>query len=223
MIENRDKWPGTRQTGSVFLNNANLAFSEELVNPSELIKRAIPGIPASSDHLIYKIDGETPVYIPALLLIRSLYMGDKRLNRAVLMPNGIDLLAQRVGEAENPKIVFRRNVYQNPSGHIVRTIAWLLSSHTARLSHASVLAAAREGRIALRNAEVMLTGWVRGIDLDGVGLLAYALGSAQLNYPVPYEEILVQVGSKEYVHQARVPINPSPWSSMYDVIYADQK
>lgn len=204
------------RTGCLPLNSINLAAMEELVDPIGLFSPWMPGMPASRNHSVYKLDVDgISVFVPAFLLIQALYMGDKMLHRALWTPNGIDILVNSTGPATEPQLRFRKNPEQNPSGHVVRTLAWLTSSRDARLSHANVLGAARDGRISLRPVEVYINGWIRGVDLDERGLLAFALGSVHLTYPVPYKDVVVHVGNKKHRHSAKGRPNPSPWSSKY--------
>lgn len=196
------------------VNWPSLEVGERLVVPDELIRQILPGCPAGTQHAVFRMSGEPVVYIPAFLLIRTLFMGMSQLTKGLFTPNGVDLLGHLADPTEEGAIELvpdKRISGPSLTARIVRTLAWLLGAKDARRSFGSVLGYAREGRLDVVLPPCGLTGWVWGIELE-VGILAFQLNGVDLRFPIKAEEILVHTGNKIKRFAAYEPRVKSPWS-----------
>lgn len=196
------------------VNWPSLEVGERLVAPDELIRRVLPGCPAGTRHAVFRMPGEPVVYIPAFLLIRTLFMGMNQLTKGLFTPNGVDLLGHLADPTEEGVIELvpdKRISGPSLTARIVRTLAWLLSTRDARRSFGSVLGYAREGRLDMDLPACGLTGWVWGIEIEA-GILAFQLNGVDLKFPIYGKEILVHTGNKQKRFAAYEPRVKSPWS-----------
>lgn len=190
----------------------DLQEADAVLYPKELFECFTSDIEISNNHAIYKIDGAVSIYIPAILLIRHLFMGNRLLDQCLLLPGGIDRLG--AAHVDGDAII----IYTSPmvrvtdvTARVARILAWLMTNHDARLAHASILSAARSGQIALECPPLSIEGWAHGIDLDP-GLLAFQLHSVDIRLPLSQQEIVVHVGDKIRRFSSYSPPQRSPWS-----------
>ena len=212
VINTNAPWLSRTSTFAQSLVCRDLRAAERLLYPAEVFQRFSHGIQISENHEIYKIDGTVPIYIPAILLIRELFAGSRLLNEHLLLPGAVDRLG--VAHVEGEVIV----VHASPviravdmTARLAQLLAWLLTNREAKLAHASILSAARCGKIAIDRPELSITGWARGIDLDP-GLLAVQLHAVDIRLPLRQKEIIVHVGKTTRHYRCYAPPVRSPWS-----------
>jgi hypothetical protein len=185
-------------TRVVPISCCDLSRSERVLKPSALVRRATRGLRVSDAHEIYRLPGEPAIYVPAFLLIRTLFMGPRAFNERLLTPQGLDLLATPAA-SDDPRIMrlelARRLADPPPSDRAVRMAAWAIHSREARCAHASVLDHARHGRIGLDRPALPLKCWASCFEFD-YGLLAFEFVSAETDLPSDAREIVIREGRR---------------------------
>jgi hypothetical protein len=189
----------------------DLSQAQPLLYPQEVLNSFASGLPLSDRHTIYRIDDETPVYVPAALLIRALFLGTKLLNSHLFTPGVVDLLGTVRMNGDGIHLMASKLINRpNMTGRIARLIAWMLMNEDGRKAHASVLHHARKGLINMDLPNISVGGWVRGIEV-GVGLLAFELHGIDISYPLAHERIICHVGGKTKAFQSYEPPKKGPW------------
>lgn len=174
----------------------DLTKSDRLLYPLDVLQKFSPGVPLSDSHAIYKIGDEYPVYVPAFLLIRALFMGSSLLDRFLLVPNAPEMLGIALKSCDEVYVKTSRSVRTvDLCARLSRVLTWMLTKDDASKAHASILNYAREGRIDIDIPKVSMSGWAYGIDI-GVGLLATEISALDIHYPLPLTRITVQVKNK---------------------------
>jgi len=191
----------------------DLSKAELLMFPEEIIGKFVPDNMRSLHHAIYKMgDEERPVYVPAFLLIRSLFTGSKLLDRCLMWPGAVDLLGINMPESDEVYIKgssLMRTL--DMTGRFSRLMAWMLTRKDARKAHASVLEFARYGKIDMELPEISISGWARGIEV-GKGILAVSLNALDICYPLPQDKIRLEIKNKSKVFKSYESPVRSPWS-----------
>jgi len=203
------------RTEMLLVEIRHLERAECLYDPRDLLKYIVPSARPSRRHHIYKISGDPPVYIPALLIIRALFAGNRILDSLLMVENGADLLgtASVVADAVEvvPGIAYPSSTM---SPVLPRRVAWMQLCSDARCAHASVLQYARQGEIAIRLPRAALTCWVWGMVTD-VGVLATELNGIDLRLPIPKDTIIVAGRDDQQRFPSYTPRRKSALSSGY--------
>lgn len=194
----------------------DLSRAETLYEPTELIRRLVPGLPKSSTHAVYRLPGEASIFVPAMALIQALFMGTRILDQHLLIPNAPHVLGFASRSEGRIELHLDRPLSAPiASGRLVRLLAWLLLEQDGRIAHASVLECLHEGRIALRLPRLSIGGWARGLLVDDEHLLAYELAHVDIRYPGLVGDIRVSVGHSQLTVPPYEPPPASPWRRGY--------
>lgn len=206
-----------RKTLSKPFNCPDLSRAKPILYPEELLASLHPDLAVSRNHFIYKIgDDDDSFYIPAIVLIHALFTGNRLLNRHLMRPMAPDLLGVAASDATTIYVHGNRGINAaHMNGRNARLLAWLLTKDDARLAHASVLANARKGRLAITPPEVAISAWVRGFEMD-VGLFVFQINEElDLRFPLERSTIVFRAGSKLGTFPSYEPPNRSPQSKEY--------
>lgn len=196
-----------------FISIPFLERAEMLADPNDVLRLIAPGIRASTRHELYRVSCDPPIYVPALLLIRMLFTGNKLLDRLLFTENGVDLLGSaRIDEGIVE--VVAGPAYSNPSNKpvIPQMIAWTQLCPDARRSYGSVLNRFKQGGIGLYLPRAAYDCWAWGIATD-VGLLVTEMNAVDLKRPIPADSITVRAGELRRQFRSYSPVQKSPLSS----------
>lgn len=186
-----------RESLSLGVDIEDLASLSPLVDPTDVLKGLHPRL-QEADHAIYVgYAGDTPIYIPAALLIRALWLWSDWVLPALLTPNSLSLyLGQgQAGKAKYVAQVIGGLSYWRVTETHLRRVAWLGLDAHARESWSSVLTSAYQGRLSLRLPHARLSTWAWGMRVAG-GVLACELLTPHLDFWLPDKEIGIQMGRK---------------------------
>lgn len=175
----------------------DVASLSPLVDPSDVLGKLHPRL-RESRHDIYMCHaGETPIYIPAALLIRALWLWSDWLVPALLTPNSLALYlnhSKAEGGEELVRLSGGLSTWLWTETHM-RRVAWLGRDADARDSWGSVLSRAYQGRLSLKLPHARLSTWVWGQRVAG-GVLACELVTPNVDFYVPDKRVFIRMGSK---------------------------
>lgn len=192
-----------------------LEMAEKVIDPGDILRLIAHGIKNTQRHRLYKVRSDPAVFVPALLLIRLLYTGNKLLDRLLFIENGIDLLgAARV--TDGVVEITPGPAYSNPNNKPVlpQLAAWTQTCPDARRSHGSVLNHFRRGEIDLSLPRVSFECWAWGISVGG-GVLVTELNAVDLQLPIPSDHIVIGVGAAQRRYRSYSPAQKSPLSGKH--------
>jgi len=178
------------------LHIQDLSRMSPLLNPRELLGPMLPGATVGG-HAIYAADSEQGrIFIPALLLIESLWFLSPDAVRALLTPNSLDVFISipRVVKDQRTIAVGSEVIANPPSETVLRRLAWLAERADARFSWGSVLTNAYRNRLDLTLPKAELSGWVWGVRLPS-GLLACELQSVDIRCSPSISLSRIRVGN----------------------------
>ena len=211
VVDTRARYSYRTDTRAMPFSWPDISLFEELIYPSELLKSIREEYPFSDRHAIYK-NTEDNIYIPAALFIKALFMGNKLLDRILLIPGVLDTVGQvRTTDSEIYLVpsCFVRSVEM--SNRNMRTIAWLHLNQDARNAHASILRSAKQGNIGLDLPRVSIDGWLLGIQTK-TGLLATELFQLDIRFPIKQKRIIYTAGKRTLECPSYQPPVKSPLS-----------
>lgn len=212
VIDTNSPWLNRVRMRAQPLNISDLSRAEKILYPQELFNKFSQGIEITNAHEIYKIESQEPVFLPAELLIRTLFCGTRLLDTHLLVPGAIDTLGVAHVEGDAIHVQVSRSVRSSDiTARTARVLAWMMTDRSARRAHASVLRAASSGRLALDLPGAAMLGWARGIEIDP-GLLAVQLLALDIRLPIKKKEIVVHVGKSVMRFASYEPPKRSPWS-----------
>lgn len=215
LADTQGPWFQRAATAMRYVQVPDLARSETLFDPRDVLQQLVGGIQPSRRHAVIQLSDSPRVFVPALLLIRALYGGSRSLHRHLLMPNGADLLGTAYSTPNGIEISPMPGVrYPSNSGRLARLLAWLHTRPDAKKSHASVLHHARQGEVGLSLPHVSLSFWAYGFQLDS-GLLAFELSAVDVRPPINAPAIVLHARGESRSFPAYVPVSKSRWSSSY--------
>ena len=191
-------------SSNIYLKETSLTLIHRLLVPGEVFPRLFdPACRTGHDIFAVEQDG-LRILIPALLLIRLLWLWSARAASALLMPGSADI---HVGRATDANEVYASSsiLSANATGTELRRIAWIATHEDARRSWSSVLTHAELGRLSLTLPEAKLSAWVWGVELRA-GLLACELNAPVLTLPEPPTNLRVRShGTRYTVRPAKAP------------------
>lgn len=178
-----------------------------LVDPTEVLQELHPRLHGAGQAIYVGYSNETPIYFPAALLIRALWLWSDWVLPAMLTPNSLSLYLGQA-QAEKEKYVVR--VIGGLSSSRVtdvhlRRVAWLGMDDKARESWTSMLTAAYQGRLTLKLPHARLSTWVWGVQAAG-GILACELLTPHLDVWFPKKDIRIQMGRTLHRCPPRPPL-----------------
>lgn len=186
-----------RESLSLGIDIEDMASLSPLVDATDVLKGLHPRL-QGSDHVIYVgYSGETPIYFPAALLIRTLWLWSDWVLPTLLTPNSLSLYLGQA-QAEESKYVVQvigGLSYGRVTETHLRRVAWLGLDAHARESWNSVLTSAYQGRLSLRLPHARLSTWAWGIRVAG-GVLACELLTPHLDFWLPDKEVQIQMRRK---------------------------
>lgn len=189
----------TRTTGNIPFDIADICRLASLIDPGEVAGELVPTARKTS-HSIFVIEtAEGRIYVPAMLLIRELWLWSDRACDALLTPNGVDVHVGSLREGAGVIACSASTalVTNQPSDTALRRVSWLAQCPDAHSSWGSVLTRAHQGVLGLTLPHARLTGWAWGIHLKA-GLLACELSSIDLQFGLPHPDARVRVGRTSY-------------------------
>lgn len=200
------------KTEMFVLKVPNLEMAEKVIDPADVLRSIVPSIRSSQRHSLFKVRSDPAVYVPALLLIRMLYTGNKLLDSLLLIENGIDLLGS-AQIADGIAEITPGPAYSNPNKKpvIPQIAAWMQLCLDARRSHGSVLEHFRRGEIGFHLPHVSFECWAWGISTD-VGVLVTELNGVDMRLPIPSDQIVVRMGDIRHKFKSYSPMQKSPLS-----------
>lgn len=177
----------------------DLSRLDRLVDPGELaglLRRDL----VNTRHAIYRFQtNEGRIYIPAMLLLRELWLWSEPALNLLLTPHSLDLYVGRRC-VDNGKAYSSVDKVFCSTGHGVKTqrrMAWLSQSEDARRSWRSVLTFAHQGKLDVLLPQASLRGWAWGIDL-APGLLVNRILSPYLTFDIPEPDLQIRIGPRLY-------------------------
>lgn len=169
-----------------------------LVDPTDVLKSLHPRLRESGHAIYVGYLGDTPIYLPAALLIRTLWLWSDWVLPALMTPNSLALYLGRTAAGRNGHLLHAiggLSSWQFTDTHL-RRLAWLGTDTDARNSWGSVLSSAYQGKLALRLPHARLSAWVWGVRV-GTGVLACELLTPNLDFWLPEKNFLVKMGRTE--------------------------
>lgn len=169
-----------------------------LVDPADILRNLHPGMQEGAHAIYVGYANETPIYFPAALLIRALWLWSDWVFPALMTPHSLSVyLGHQQQPGDGAHIVQVRSGLSswNLTDTHLRRVAWLGVDAQARDSWRSVLTAAYQGRLALRLPHAQLSTWVWGVQVAD-GVLACELLTPHLDFWIPDKEIRIQMGRK---------------------------
>lgn len=197
-------------TEMLFISVPDLASAEVVYDPGDLVRPLAHGIRPSLRHSLYKVQDEPPVYIPALLIIRALFTGNKILDQLLMIENGIDYLKVEIPqEADSDEGPGSSWIKTEDAPILTRIATWIQQCPDARLCYGSILNNARRGEIALALPHVSMEGWVWGVATDA-GLIATEINAVDFRYTALNAGIAVEKGQsisrvRSYALRPKIP------------------
>jgi hypothetical protein len=196
---------GRLRTGSRRLEEVQLGRLQKLVSPGDIFPRQL-AVLRPTRHDVFVWEGEAGrLYLPALLLIRLLWLWSPQMAQAVLQPSSVDALIAPATAAGDMRVASRLVSPDRPAG-VLRRIAWLAQANDARRSWGSVLASARAGRLSLSLPEATLSAWAWGVEFAS-GFLCCELKTVQLGFRLPNPTGVMRIGRSNLPIQ--IPGEPS--------------
>lgn len=190
---------------SVGIDIEDIAGLSPLLDPTDVLRNVHPRLRESRHAIYVAYAGDIPIYFPASLLIRTLWLWSDWVLPALMTPNSLSMYLGRASEGPD------RHVVQAIGGLSasyatdtqLRRLAWLGMSADARSSWGSVLSSAYKQSLSLRFPHARLSAWVWGVRVGG-GVLACELLSPHLEFSFPDNGLMVKLGRT--VH----PCPPAP-------------
>lgn len=173
----------------------DLSLLSPLLKPGQLLAPLVPAA-RSTRHAIYAVsDADGCAYVPAALLLHELWAWSASATDALLTPNSLALYLQTIAApAENRAAVSGPLKRAGGSDIGLRRLCWLAQSKDAQASWSSALTFAHEGAIRLRLPRASLEGWAWGVEWS-TGTLVAELSAVSLNFELPDENCLIELGS----------------------------
>lgn len=187
------------ETRSIGFKIEDLSRLDKLIRPGELARQLHPAL-AKTRHAIYVFETEgCRIYIPAVLLLRELWLWSAPAQKLLLTPHALDLYVGR-------RIVTDGQAFSSASSEFCpcnrgltdkRRLAWISQSEDARRSWRSVLTFASQGELGVSLPKASLSGWAWGIDL-APGLLVNSIMSPYLTFDLPEPDLPIRIGRTVY-------------------------
>lgn len=189
------------------LQSVSLLSAERVIRPDRILRRATGLIGAPDRHAILKLQSsDGPVWIPALLLLSSVFARNGRLADLISQHGALDFVIRPGARSKEGSV--RINVGRSiPMAQItddeLRLLAWLAVDKRARSSWDSVYQNAwSQRRLDWSLPDVALTAWAWGIEVAG-GLLATQLRGVRLCVEHRIEQIVAVQGDRSRVVRGR--------------------
>jgi hypothetical protein len=198
----------------------DVASLSPLVDPTEVLEQLHPKLQCSAHAIYVGYAGEVPIYFPAALLIRTLWLWSDWVLPALMTPSSLSLyLGPTV--TEPPKRVVQAIgglSYSRSTETHLRRVAWLGLDAKARDSWNSVLTLAYQGSLSLRLPPARLSTWVWGVQVAG-GVLACELLTPHLDFWLPDRNLYVQLGRRVHPCPQAPPfrLRTNPFGGFEDV------
>ena len=172
----------------------DLSVLAPLLEPGLVVAAVVPRARDTRHALFVYLDEERRVYLPAMLLLRLLWMWTDNTAHALMTPNSLALGLQRY-EVEGRFTVEATGglLAVGRSDTSVRRLCWLPQSRDARASWSSVLTFAHEAKLGLRLPSASLDAWAWGVETP-TGFLVAELSAADLRFELPQEDCDVKLG-----------------------------
>lgn len=165
-----------------------------LVDPTDILRNLHPRMQGRGHAIYVGYANETPIYFPAALLIRALWLWSDWVFPALMTPHSLSVYLGHQKPVGGEHIVQVRGGLSswNLTDTHLRRVAWLGVDAQARDSWRSVLTAAYQGRLALRLPHAQLSTWVWGLQVAD-GVLACEFLTPQIGFWLP-ENTHIQTG-----------------------------
>lgn len=166
------------------ISAASLMAAERVIRPDRLLQKATGLIGAPGQHALFALRSKDgPVWVPALLLLASVFARNARLSDLLFGFGGIDAAVRPGTRSRDGSIdLHLEGAAPLPlmGGDELRILAWLAIDRRARGAWDSVYQNAwGQGRIDWSPPDVALSAWAWGIEVGG-GLLATQLRGVRL-------------------------------------------
>lgn len=179
---------------SIRIRIHDLSALAPLLEPGVVVSEVLPRARNTRHALFVHIDEEHRVYVPAMLLLRLLWMWTDSTPEVLMTPNSLTLGLQR-GVVDGKLTVEAAGSFMSVgrSDTSLRRLCWLAQSSNARASWASVLTFAHEGKLGLRLPSASLDAWAWGVETQ-TGLLVAELSAPYLQFELSQEDCDVKLG-----------------------------
>lgn len=184
----------------------DLSRLDRLINPGELAAQLRREL-ANTRHAIFALEMEEGrIYIPAILLLRELWLWSAPAQELLLTPHSLDLHIGRRCVKDGKAFSSATTDFCPRSRGVTdkRRLAWLAQSEDARRSWRSVLTFANQGKLDVLLPRASLRGWAWGIDL-APGLLVNSIQAAYMTFDLPEPDLPIRIGSTQYVCPPQPP------------------
>lgn len=181
-------------SSSIRIRIHDLSALAPLLEPGLVVSQVVPRARETRHALFVHLEDDQRVYLPAVLLLRLLWMWTDSATEALLTPNSLALCLQR--HEVNGRLTIEATgslLALGRSDTSVRRLCWLAQSGDARASWSSVLTFAHEGKLDLRLPTASLDAWAWGVETT-TGFLVAELSAAHLRFVLSQEDCDVRLG-----------------------------
>jgi hypothetical protein len=179
-----------RQLGPVALGRLS-----RLVEPGDVFPRSLDALKGTRHDVFAFQQGESRIFMPALLLIQALWLWSERAAAALIVPGALDAMV--IAAPGSSKVYVDRNlVSSNRAVSEMRRVAWLGQCPDARRSFSSVLTLAESNRLSLLLPHATFACWAWGVEMP-FGFLCCELSSVSVDFQLPHPEWRLQVGKAD--------------------------
>lgn len=189
------------------ISNASLLAAERVIRPDRLLRKATGLMGAPGQHTLFALRStDGPVWVPALLLLATVFARNARLSELLYHFGGIDAVVRPGARSRDGSVdlhVGGAAPLPLMGNDELRILAWLALDKRARGSWDSVYQNAwGQGRLDWSPPDIALSAWAWGIEVAG-GLLATQLRGVRLCIDHRIERVIAIQGEGRRVVTGR--------------------